>query len=382
MNLAERERIIARIARNDGPLPAGVGFVVGRRTIVTCAHVVNTALGRSLLHQDRPTADELVTVLFPLLPGDAGAQTRRFRVAAWQPPPRTGLIGGDVAGLVCDRDLPPGVRPARLARRGDQWGQDVLLFGFPGNPPRQDRGAWTGGSLRGVVGQGALQVDHATEAALRAQPGYSGSPLIVRVDGQDRVVGMLSVASADDRVRDAYAQSVFHLSGAWPRARLFSSHPDAEPGGHAAFVAAVRSIVSRAPADARLRSTATVQPGELQTIRHKFGIPPDEEILYLRGKMGIFFNYVALVLTSYGIRLVRDAAGLGPVLLPYADLVDTTRRVRTVPSKNAYRRVQGFYLDCQAREFSVYTPDAGGAESWERLGEVIDQIRSMMTDDH
>jgi hypothetical protein len=35
-------------------MPAGVGFVVDERHIVTCAHVVNTALARDQRAQDKP----------------------------------------------------------------------------------------------------------------------------------------------------------------------------------------------------------------------------------------------------------------------------------------------------------------------------------------
>src|SRR5207249_7555639 len=61
-----------------------------------------------------------------------------------------------------------------------------------------------------------LQVDSDPGTAVRLQPGYSGSPLVlVRSDG-DVVVGMLAVASVREDSRDAYGVPVDRLVRAWP----------------------------------------------------------------------------------------------------------------------------------------------------------------------
>lgn len=61
-----------------------------------------------------------------------------------------------------------------------------------------------------------IQLDADSEAAFRAQPGYSGSPAVVADSVGDAVVGMLAVASRDEDVRDAYAIPVARLVDAWP----------------------------------------------------------------------------------------------------------------------------------------------------------------------
>jgi len=61
-----------------------------------------------------------------------------------------------------------------------------------------------------------IQLDADSEAAFRAQPGYSGSPAVVADGVGDAVVGMLTVASRDQDVRDAYAIPVARLVDAWP----------------------------------------------------------------------------------------------------------------------------------------------------------------------
>jgi hypothetical protein len=46
MPYASRQGFTVRVLRNGSAAPAGVGFVADERHIVTCAHIVNTALDR------------------------------------------------------------------------------------------------------------------------------------------------------------------------------------------------------------------------------------------------------------------------------------------------------------------------------------------------
>ena len=97
---SSREGFTVRVLRGGSAAPAGVGFVVDEQHIVTCAHVVNTALGRGQRVQDKPGQAARIGVDFPMLGDATGAPTRSCRVEAWVPPPEAGISGGDVAGLV------------------------------------------------------------------------------------------------------------------------------------------------------------------------------------------------------------------------------------------------------------------------------------------
>ena len=181
--------------------------------IITCAHVVNTALGRDQRAQDDPDPQVRVQVDFPMLGGAAGAPSRNCAVEVWAPPPSSGISGGDVAGLVVvGEELPRGAGPARLA--DPVTVRDVAAaFGYPGDPPRRDNGAWADLRLRGVVGGGMIQLDTDSESAIRAQPGYSGSPVIVTTEAGDAVLGMLAVASGESRARTRMR----YRCPSWPR---------------------------------------------------------------------------------------------------------------------------------------------------------------------
>lgn len=221
MSAVGREGFTVRVLRRGSGASAGVGFVVGDRHIITCAHVINTALDRQQRSQDKPGPGDRVEVEFPML-GDAdGGPLRSCRVLAWAPPPLSGLSGGDIAGLtLVGEGMPEGAGSARLIHSATLRDVAVYVFGYPGDPPRPKTGAWAAHWLRGAVGGGILQLDVASQSAIRTQPGYSGSPAVVSVDAGDGVVGMLAVAGNDEEVRDVYAIPVSRLIEVW------SSSPD------------------------------------------------------------------------------------------------------------------------------------------------------------
>ncbi|MEU6488084.1 serine protease [Streptomyces sp. NPDC046887] len=289
MATSRREQFTVRIDRGIGSVPAGVGFLLGKRQILTCAHVVNTALGRPARSQERPADGDLVTVRFSLLDGPADRPLRAC-VLSWAPPLADGLIGGDVAALNLLDEPPEGSDRARLFR-GEVREQGVELYGFPGNPPRRENGAWASGTLRGRVGRGALQIDRATESALRAQPGYSGGPVIVAGGpGQgDTVAGMIVVAGKDDGSNDAYAVGIHHLSEFWSDCFTLATHPEASASARAVSTDRLRRLLEASARECELILGPQIQPHakyaeylEAFDQRHPHGL------LGIWGKSGIF----------------------------------------------------------------------------------------------
>ncbi|NUT96758.1 MAG: NACHT domain-containing protein [Saccharothrix sp.] len=178
----------------------GLGVLVGPREILTCAHVVNLALGRGQLDGDRPDGVEVVV----------GEQRLAARVEQWTPPPpREGAPGDDIAGLRLDVDAP--VPPARLITTVPGIGQEVRVFGYPGKPARP-AGSWVNAVVRGEVDGGLVQLDSAS--AIQVQPGYSGSPVWDTTSG--RVIGI--IATAGRGTTDSYAVGADRLRLAWPSA--------------------------------------------------------------------------------------------------------------------------------------------------------------------
>ncbi|MGD0243387.1 MAG: serine protease, partial [Streptosporangiaceae bacterium] len=211
----------AFIARILGPggRPAGAGALVTERHVVTCAHVVNVALGLDPRQQRQP--DGPVTLDFPLADG---APTLMATVARWLPPPRAGAAGEDIAGLVLDEALPAGTATARLAVDMPRPGRVVRVFGYPAGRPD---GGWVEAAVRGAVGGGRIQLD--SESALRVQSGYSGSPVFD--DGIGRVVGIVAAAPVGTAERDSYAIGADRLRLAWPEILAGRWQRAASPAG-------------------------------------------------------------------------------------------------------------------------------------------------------
>ena len=229
MPVTPRERFIARVLRRQGLsdgstglVVAGVGFAVGIRRIATCAHVVNTALGREDMRaQQGPRPDELVEVDFPIVAqGPGPLVTWRCRVVAWVPP-ADGVADGDVAGLeLIEGSFPDGVGPARLMDPMAVRGQRVAVFGYPQYPEVRTKGLWREPRLSGGVGGGAIQLDGDDGEVIQVQPGYSGSPVVATDSAGDAVVGILSAADEFGSTADSYAISVRTLVQNWPGAEL------------------------------------------------------------------------------------------------------------------------------------------------------------------
>ena len=203
------ETFTARIVGPDGTV-GGLGALVADRHVVTCAHVVNSALRLPLYSQPWPR--DPVRVEFPLL--DGGGAAVEAEVVKWLPPSSASAAGDDIAGLElrAKSPLPARAAPARLAVEVPRLGHRVFVFGYPNRPPRPDGGR-VATTVLGLVGNGRLQLDSAPESALRVQPGFSGSPVFD--DATGRIVGLLALA-AESEARDSYAISVDRLRLAWP----------------------------------------------------------------------------------------------------------------------------------------------------------------------
>ncbi|NUP20708.1 MAG: response regulator [Streptomyces sp.] len=264
---ARREGFIVKVRSTASGAPIGLGFVVGDQHIVTCAHVVNTALGRDKHHRGRPQDDACVQVEFALLGDVDGAPLRVCRVVAWDPPAGPGGSGRDVAGLVVvgGDTLPVGAGPARLvdARIGLAADAQVSVFGYPSIPDRKDKGAWTSCSLRGAVGGGLIQLDARAEAALRAQPGYSGAPVVATDRWGDAAVGMLAIAGKGGSAQDAYAVPLSEVAAVWPEVLGRLVLPSCPYRGLQAFTAEdgqAGVFVGREREVKRLRDMVSAQP--------------------------------------------------------------------------------------------------------------------------
>ncbi|MEU3898281.1 trypsin-like peptidase domain-containing protein [Streptomyces sp. NPDC045251] len=179
-------RYVVSVGLPEGGKSVGAGFVLGADTVLTCAHVVNAALGRPLLEPRPPGADRILVKVHDDL---GSARWYPARVSHWVAP-RSRAGGpvpagddewlGDLAVLRADAGpagLPVGPRPAPM-----RAGQEVEAWHGSGEPATFARL-----TVHGTNGSRAYLDGAPTGMAVG--PGYSGGPLWCHE--QQAVVGLV-----------------------------------------------------------------------------------------------------------------------------------------------------------------------------------------------
>jgi hypothetical protein len=200
------QRPVARIWSKVNVVGAGV--LAPRGVVITCAHVVNAALGRSERAQDRP--DEKIRVDLPW----AGQVRYAATVVDWRPPPQQDQSGGDpcVDIAVCrlDRDPPPNFAVMPHAPAAVPEDTAFRVMGFPA---KADSGAPARGFVRGTVAGGWHHVETDKSFGRAFEVGFSGAPAITEISG-NRLLGIINVANPEER--RAVLIPVQALMRAWP----------------------------------------------------------------------------------------------------------------------------------------------------------------------
>ena len=208
----ELARGVARVLDAEGR-PAGTGFLVTERLLVTCAHVLAGHAGEA--------AAGPVQVEFPGL-ADGAAQMRVGQVnpGLWRDPG-----AGDIAFLRLSAPPPDGAHPLSLGPARGIRSHQVKTFGFPANAPD---GGHYGYAIAGDVitagdGQDLLQLTGCTEVT----EGFSGGPVLDERTGL--VVGMVDSVAAPDRLgrggQTAYVTPAEALREACPELSISETCP-------------------------------------------------------------------------------------------------------------------------------------------------------------
>ncbi|MFF9499587.1 hypothetical protein [Streptomyces sp. NPDC014656] len=195
----------AALLREGGEKAAGAAALLSPNHLLTCAHVVNDAMGRDLLHAERPTEEKPLEIAFH----GSGRPSRygRARLSVWMAPePRPGDVvwDGDLAVLELEETAP-------------EWAAPVVWRDMTEGLELR---AWHGGGV-GVTyadtvagfrdGPGCYLDGSLTGAAIG--PGYSGGPLWVK---SDRTVAGLVIAQVTSGQGPLRAQETVRRSWAVP----------------------------------------------------------------------------------------------------------------------------------------------------------------------
>ncbi|WLE97026.1 MAG: trypsin-like peptidase domain-containing protein [Candidatus Electrothrix communis] len=190
------ESSLVRILTDNSQDPEGAGFLVTPKHVLTCAHVVNTALGRNLNVADQPSPASEVFLDFPLLNNQS---LLRAKILHWFPvadDPATDATGTtgtleDIAvlELLPETPLPAEARPAPLVALDSSPSfadHRLRMCGFPGSV---DQGTYIDGMLKGRTGAGSWEI-HPLDKTRPIEQGFSGTA--VWAVKENAVCGMIS----------------------------------------------------------------------------------------------------------------------------------------------------------------------------------------------
>ena len=187
-----REDHLVRILTPAGEI-AGVGFFVNSQQLLTCAHVINFALGRDPYEQKHPGTDVRVQVDMPF---DPTAPAQEVKVIGWEPARkftrRSPDAGGDIATLELAAPRPVSVGYLIMSNLRPVSGRPVEAFGYPKD---SEIGVWAEGTINGKTETGWHQLGGSVTSLDYITQGFSGGPVCEY--GTDTVVGM--VVRADTR---------------------------------------------------------------------------------------------------------------------------------------------------------------------------------------
>ncbi|MET7619120.1 AAA family ATPase [Streptomyces sp. NPDC005408] len=344
---------VARVWGRDGR-PVGGAFLAAPHHLLTCAHVVNMALGAPGESTRRPTS--AVMVDFPLL---APGVRLTAEVEHWVPPGTE--APEDVAGLRLVDPPPVTATPAALVEPRDTFDLRGVVLGFPA---LSDSGVWSIGRLRGRQARGWVQIDVDDTSQFDIRRGFSGVP----VWDADRAaaVGVIVTAWRGSGIRSAYMVPAAGLFAAWPELRAMAQPPSPFPGLRAFSEAESGVFFGRQALSRRIAGLSRTAPvvtvigpsgvGKSSLVRA--GVLPqlreDSEALVVTVRP----SEARTPLRSLALALDRAAA-------PERDAVDRLGRVSAL----ADRLVQG-----GTREVVAAVLEQRGAE---RLLIVVDQLEEI-----
>ena len=170
MDFEDSKQTIVQIHAVGSGAVVGAGFWVAERYILTCAHVIQAALGslNSCLGKEIS-----VTFLFAL-PGQKQAARVIFcefhELNAAQPEQR----GRDFALLYLSAALPCVIEPVALDPLGQIEDTPIKSFGFPKG---DEIGRNLTAATRGEVGVGWIQIQGTGQTDLATEEGFSGAPV-------------------------------------------------------------------------------------------------------------------------------------------------------------------------------------------------------------
>ncbi len=197
---------IVRVRRETDEQIVGAGFLVdaNKKTVITCAHVVNTAIDNPT-NQRKPL--QLVIIDFP---GVAKGQMLQSRVIAFVPKQVNG--SGDIAVLQVIDDLPKNVQPVKMIVSATHADNEFCVMGFP--QAFEDEGRWAEGKLQQRLINRQMQAVGTNGFGYFVEQGFSGSPVYDKK--LHAVMGMMTRIDTNTSIRAAFLTPLDVIKEVYP----------------------------------------------------------------------------------------------------------------------------------------------------------------------
>lgn len=195
------ENCLARIFFGDEAhqnIPCGTGVVLHGERVLTCAHVVNSAL--RLPHDSHNKPEQIIVLDFPL---SASTQRVEAKVGFWD-------TKADLAELKLIESLPREVESTSLYIEDGLWGHRVQAFGFPSGYPD---GTWADSKLRGPNAYGWIEIIDMDTTGYYVQQGFSGGP--VWDESLQCCIGIIVAADRNVALRASYLIPARKIAEKW-----------------------------------------------------------------------------------------------------------------------------------------------------------------------
>lgn len=197
---------IVRVRRDSDQQVVGVGFLVdgGKKTILTCAHVVNAAIGDTK-NQFKPRS--LITLDFPFIDTE-----QRFDARVTHFIPKKADNTDDIAVLELLDVLPQGAKAVQLAAVDTYNGHEFSVYGFPQG--FEENGQYVEGKLQERLVNKRIQAVGTSNLGHFVEEGFSGSPVYDKE--LKAVVGMMMSIADEREKRVAYICPPDVMAGLYP----------------------------------------------------------------------------------------------------------------------------------------------------------------------
>ncbi|MGX1322570.1 hypothetical protein AB7M17_006023 [Bradyrhizobium sp. USDA 377] len=117
--------------KNARDVVVGTGILVKADRVLTCAHVVNVALGRTSSEASKPGPNVAVSLAFEVSPAERRSAVVADEDGAWSAPPASGIAGADICLLRLREVAPTSAKIAKLRVLHFDKPFEARVSGFP-----------------------------------------------------------------------------------------------------------------------------------------------------------------------------------------------------------------------------------------------------------